>query len=821
MISAELDFDPYAVWLNVESSKRPLNAYEILGLEVFELHQARLRAAITRKREMLLARRPEADPETWQALNDELELAIATLQSSERRAVLDATLRRRGQGVVRTATTAAPAPLPSTNGEALVCRKCQKENPPQRRFCSGCGGSLWEKCPACATELATSERFCGNCGAEVHGQREQQERELQEKLEQARALAAAHKYERAISQLRSIAALGDQRFAAVAETALAEILRVEAAEKRQKDLAAIALQQGEQLLAKHCFEAALQVLGSIPEPLRTREINEQLERAQSQWKELLALSGEVRTLVEAKRTSELFPKLERLMALKPDHGQVQKLAAHLRDQILAAANKRLGDHLYADALKLLEQIPAFARNVDVETAIDRAIELSMLQTELRIAPLALPSTLAVVQKLVKFAPTNKEAAKLAEEFKVRVSAKPESPRSAAPAWAKAPSRTRVILPVDWLGFFTRLKCDDVAGAKTLRESPGQFFVALGLALQGIGEADTAINLLMAEKTGLLGKFSFSLGKKTPEAAWGLDLGESGLRAVRLSKDVKSGGIKLEACEHIPHSQLLPNSETSREREEEIAKTLKEFLSRAKTEGARLVACLSSQRVLGRFFDLPPMAGKKVAEAVQFEAKHQVPVPLEELSWAFDVQGVAPAGSKDQEERPRKILLVGARSLHVQAQVALFKSAGIAIDELVPDCLALHNAFQFEFHADQPKPAAIVDIGLDFTNFLVSAPRSVWFRSFGLGGENFTQALTKPFQITRELAEDLKRKPAKARRYSLYCATQEPLLVQLVSEVERSLSSYSRFVASEPVERLYGVGGAFQTHGLLRYLRSGK
>src|SRR6185369_13894609 len=98
---------------------------------------------------------------------------------------------------------------------------------------------------------------------------------------------------------------------------------------------------------------------------------------------------------------------------------------------------------------------------------------------------------------------------------------------------------------------------------------------------------------------------------------------------------------------------------------------------------------------------------------------------------------------------------------------------------------------------------------------------VWFRSFGLGGETFTQALTKQFQLTREQAEELKRNPAKARRYSLFCTTLEPLLVQLVSEIERSLASYARFNPAEPAQRLYGVGGGFQTHGVLRYLRSGK
>ena len=822
MISAELDFDPYAVWLNVQSSQRPLNPYEILGLELFESNQACLRFAINRKREMLAARRSEADQEVWQTLNGELEAAIVTLQSNERKAVLDATLKRRGQGAAPAELSSTTASVTISNGEVLVCRGCQKENPPQRRFCGGCGESLWEKCPQCSAEHSANERFCGSCGTEVQGKREEQAQALRGKIEQARSLAAAHRYERAITLLRSVAAVDDRRFAAQAEEALAEIYRTEAAEKRQKDLAKIALEQGEKLLTGRSYEAAVQVLGSIPEPLRTAEISDTLARAESQWKELLSLSGEVRALIEAKRTNELFPKIERLLALKPDHAQAQKLAAQLRSQLLAAAAKRLNEHLYADALKLLEQIPEFVRNEEVATALDKALELSVLLSEIRLAPLATPATLAIAQKLVKFAPTNADAKRMVEELKARVPAKPEHARFASPIWTKPPQRTRIVSAIDWLGYPTGVSCDDAAGAKTLRESPGQFFVALGLALQGIEEADTSVNLMPAEKTSLLSKLPFSFGKKGPTSAWGLDLGEGGLRAIKLAKDAKDGAVKLEVCEHVLHPEPLAQLESTTQREAVVAATLKEFLSRAKLEGARIVASISSQRVLGRFFDLPPMPNKKVAEAVQFEAKHQIPLPLEELTWAYDVQGPAPAaGSKEPDERARKILLVAARLSHAQAQAALFKAAGITVDELVPDSVALHNAIQFEFQADSQKAAALLDVGFDSTNFVVSGPRNLWFRSFGMGGESFTQSLIRHFQLTREQAEELKRNPAKARRYSLYCATQEPLFVQLVNEVERSLASYGRYNSAQPVERIYGVGGAFQTHGLLRYLRWGK
>ncbi len=704
---------------------------------------------------------------------------------------------------------------------AIVCRHCQKSNPVERKFCGGCGETLWEKCPACSAEIPGSETFCGTCGVDVRAKRQGIEAELREKFTRALALAAAHSYPQAFALLQELSGASNL-CAEVAAQAAAEIPEVQARVKRQKELAELTFQQGAELLAKKSYEAAVQVLQSIPQPLRTKEMNDCLERAQSQWKELLSLSGEIRELVESKRTMELFPKLERLLALKPEHAQALKLAGQLRDQLLGVAARKLNEHLYAEAAKLLEQIPDFVQNAEVATALDKAQELSALLLELRTAPLATPTTLALAQKLVKFAPTNAEVAKLAEELKMRATTRPEPARAAAPVWIKAPQRTRVAMPVDWLGYFTRLSCEDAAGNKTWRDSPGQFWTALGLALQGIDEADTSLNLMPTTKSSLLSKLPFSFGKKGPTAAWGIDLGESGLRAIKLSKDPKSGAIKLEACERVPHAQTLAQIDQTSEREAAATATLKAFLTRAKVEETHVVASMSSQRVLGRFFDLPPMAGKKVAEAVQFEAKHQIPVPLEELAWAYDVQGPAiAAGSKEPDERPRKILLVASRLSHVQSQLALFKAAGIAIDELVPDSIALHNAFQFEFHAEPQKTNALIDIGFDTTNFIVSSPRNLWFRSFGMGGETFTQALVKQFQLTREQAEELKRNPAKARRYSLYCATQESLLVQLVSEVERSLASYSRYNSHQPAERLYGLGGGFQTHGLLRYLRCGK
>src|SRR5262249_53686001 len=117
--------------------------------------------------------------------------------------------------------------------------------------------------------------------------------------------------------------------------------------------------------------------------------------------------------------------------------------------------------------------------------------------------------------------------------------------------------------------------------------------------------------------------------------------------------------------------------------------------------------------------------------------------------------------------------------------------------------------------------AVVDVGADSTNVVVSAPRCVWFRTVGLGGDTFLRDVTRRLQLTSEQAAQVLREPARARRYHQVREALAPLFVQLGSEIERSLATYGKLYPDHPIQQVYGLGGAFQTLGLLRYLRTGK
>ena len=493
----------------------------------------------------------------------------------------------------------------------------------------------------------------------------------------------------------------------------------------------------------------------------------------------------------------------------------------MRDQFIRQSKKKLAEHKYAEAIQIVEQIPNASRNDDSDSLLDKAKELDSLLSDIRGAALVEKTSLALADKLVKAVPANADAAKIREQLLLKAKSKPADARLAVGNFALSPRRTHLGIPIDPLAHFTGLEAEDEKVATTLNEHPGEFFVALGLALQGIEQAQVSLNLMPVEKGSLLGKLNISLtARRGPLVAWGLDLSDFALKAIKLSHDPKTKVTRIEACEYILHRKPLTHPEVEMIRGELVDETLRDFAGRHELKDCRICVAVSGHRVLGRFFDLPPMPAKKVPEAVQFEAKHQVPIPLGELRWAYQILNEVPGKAAD--DQPRRILLVAIRESHVQDRVLTFKSAGIPVDIVQSEAIALHNAAVLEFFSSKDPTDAnvaaappsteeaivLVDIGAETTNVVISTPRATWFRGFGQGGDTFTRTLAGQFHLNHDQAEILKRSPARARRYYQWRDAISPLYVQIASEIERSINSYQKSFPEAKLTRIYGLGGAF-------------
>jgi type IV pilus assembly protein PilM len=475
---------------------------------------------------------------------------------------------------------------------------------------------------------------------------------------------------------------------------------------------------------------------------------------------------------------------------------------------------------------MLRQIPPFVQTPDIGKLIDHAEELQWLIDDLKHQPSVTQTLQEIADRLIKAAPTHAEAPKLKQQIVERLAKEaPADPRQRYHHWSAAPKKTYVDWPIDWLTGCKNFRFAEPAHQQLFQDHPGRFFVALGLALQGLGKAPLDLNFVPEDKKFSLKQFSTFMRKRADRFAWGIDLNAFGLKAVKLERNEKDGAITVVDAVFLKHRKLLSQPDAEMERGALCGDTAKEFLAARTLGDARIVANIPSHRMLGRFFDLPAIELKKVPDAVEYETRHQLPYALTELIWDWSL-----VSSRElaEHEDTRRVVVVAGRDFYVNERIASLKELNLSPHVLTSDSIALHNFLLHEFFTGETNVSEVshdavvlLDVGTEGTNMVITSPSVHWCRSLPVGGDHFTEPLIKQFKLTYSQAELLKREPFRARRMLPLYETFDPLFEELASEINRSLDTFQQLYPDQTLSRIYGSGGGFPLHGLWKRLRSGK
>ncbi len=716
----------------------------------------------------------------------------------------------------------------------VICCKCQAVNAADRRFCSACGQSLWEKCLVCGTECSSNETFCGGCGINLKDFVQKQTEDIEAALTAVTKLERRFELDQAIRTLQKLTLVDDSRLAAHNARVREQLAYLRQKAEQQAAELQVGVQRIRDMIEAHAYGEATRLLDKLPRALRTEETEQLSKLASAKHAEILTLTAEIRAAIETKQYLDLAPKIQRLLVIKPDAENIRKLADQVRDRLLVAARKQLAGHEYKKAAGLMARIPECASNKEVEQLRQEIAEFNWLTSDLHRSPIIDEPLIEIAKRFAKLSPGDKANLELCSklfrhEAALSSTILPAATRFPATPWAKRPERTHVGCPVDWLGGSQRLLIPDAAASSSWQAHPGRFFVAAGLALQGLGLAQVETNLHKAEKHGLLGQLSFGKRKESVARAWGIDVGDSSVKVVCLTTVPDQGAATLEYCQVFPHSIPLNRPESESCRGKVLSETIGAFLGQQTVEKTDQV-CVSfpGHRVLGRFLRLPATAPKKRLEMIQFEARQQIPLPLDELAWSHQSFPDAEGQGGGSEDYPLyNTLLVAAKLQDVQELLRVLMEIHLPIHVLQSDCLALYNFAVYEglpelatSLAKGRRPStAIVDVGMAATNLVFSLQDRPWFRSFRVGGDHFTDAVAKQLHVTKDQAEALKFQPTRMRQLSLLYRTYDPVLSQITLEIQRSLEAFHK-ETGQPVANLLGVGGGFRLHGLWRYLLYG-
>src|SRR5437868_6945062 len=292
---------------------------------------------------------------------------------------------------------------------------------------------------------------------------------------------------------------------------------------------------------------------------------------------------------------------------------------------------------------------------------------------------------------------------------------------------------------------------------------------------------------------------------TPRFAWGIDIGNRALKAVRLVREAE--GLRVDDFDVIEHETVL--SESGDNRETLIQQSLTNFVQRHATKGGEVAIGVSGQSSFARFIKLPPVEKSKIPEIVRFEAIQQIPFPLDDVEWSYQL--FQQPDSPDVE-----VGIFAMRKDLVNRQLQFFTDATLDVGLIQMSPLAVYNAM---YHDQRVKGTTmIIDLGAENTDLIIAEGESIWLRSIPIGGNNFTEALVKQYKLKFEKAEEMKRNAATSKYGRQILQAMRPIFADLVSEIQRSIGFYASVHRDSRISRVIALGGTFRLPGLQKYLQ---
>ena len=307
----------------------------------------------------------------------------------------------------------------------------------------------------------------------------------------------------------------------------------------------------------------------------------------------------------------------------------------------------------------------------------------------------------------------------------------------------------------------------------------------------------------------------------PIGVWGIDLGQCGLKAIRLQEI--DGQLVATAFDYVEHPKIL--SQPDADPDQLTREALDKFLSRNSLRGDIVAISVPGQSGLARFVKLPPVEEKKIADIVRFEAKQQIPFNLDEVVW--DYQKIGSGVVTDGFAMETEIGLFAMKRDMVGRYLQHFRDVNVDVHVVQMAPLALCNYVSFDLlgkdveggeAGGEKRCVVALDIGADSSNLVITdGERIIWQRPIPLGGNHFTRALTKDLKLTFAKAEHLKRNATKSPDLKKILAALRPVLSDFVGEVQRSLGYFTNTHRDAHIEYMIGLGNAFRLPGLQKFL----
>ena len=225
--------------------------------------------------------------------------------------------------------------------------------------------------------------------------------------------------------------------------------------------------------------------------------------------------------------------------------------------------------------------------------------------------------------------------------------------------------------------------------------------------------------------------------------------------------------------------------------------------------APLLMSVSGQTVFPRFVKLPPVTKDKIYQMVRYEAEQNVPFPIEEVVWDYQLIGDAADGEQGA-------MIVAIKNDSAVSLTNCVEAVGLEPEIVDVAPLAIANCVQMSYQ-DLDSCTMVLDIGARSTNLVFLEEGRVFYRTIPVAGNTITQEIAKSFQVDFREAEQMKLEKgfvALGGNYASEDETAEKLskvirnvVTRLHAEINRSINFYRSQQGGSAPSRVLLTGGS--------------
>lgn len=304
-------------------------------------------------------------------------------------------------------------------------------------------------------------------------------------------------------------------------------------------------------------------------------------------------------------------------------------------------------------------------------------------------------------------------------------------------------------------------------------------------------------------------------KLRPKKFLGIDVGTSSIRIVEIGRRGQThklenyGEVGLSFVREGPFR--VYKKDTLLLSNKKIARTIQSICKEAGIQTKEVNFSIPDFCSFSTSFELPPMSKEEIPEAVRYEVRPYIPLPLPEitLDWSI-IEG-------EVSKTPLKILVVAIPNDIISQYQEIAHLSNLNIRILEPEVFSLARSLIKD--KEKGKIIGLIDIGARSTTCSVLEKGVLkTSHSFNIAGNELTEIIARSLNIDYNKAEELKKKSGLISNKSGKKDVRQTILALIDSILEEVKKIFRDFYQSEgkEIEKIILAGGTALMPGLKEY-----